>query len=231
MAITLRREMLEAIQHKFPVFPSSDDLQWPPITPNGSPLPRPINRTQTRFTLNDPLMDSDDDDGDTFDENSLKKYWESIRAKYQSHTIDAPTLSSSQTSALPPNWTVVHITVTEDKRALFVTRQRGGSDPDGDPLVFCVPLKGRRENAVGQEEDEHLTFEDALGELKEIVRLSDNGTKDAIHIKGDDQTARARWWKERGDLDTRMRELLENIEFCWLGAFKVRLFSSVLESF
>ena len=45
-------------------------------------------------------------------------------------------------------------------------------------------------------------------------------------IKSDDRDAKAAWWAERKQLDLRMKGLVENIEFCWLGAFKVCLFSS-----
>ncbi|KAJ6597043.1 cysteine peptidase C50 [Mycena vulgaris] len=218
-AITLGREMLEAIQHKFPALSVADDLQWPLATRNGSPLPRLQNNGPSRFTLNTSFgseLDVSDDEIDV-DEKSLQDYWESVRSKYQSQAPDISTLSASQMSGVPPNWTVVHISVTDDKSTLFVTRQHGG-DFKAAPLVFCVPLKGRRDD----EEDEHLTFEDALREFKDIVKLSDEGTRGAVHVK-DDPEARARWWKERTALDTRMRELLENIEFCWLGAFKTIL--------
>ncbi|KAJ6630611.1 peptidase family C50-domain-containing protein [Mycena sp. CBHHK59/15] len=217
-AITLGREMLEAIQHKFPTS-TTDDLQWPLLNRNGSPLPRLQNEVPLRFALNNSFgseLDVSDDEGDV-DEKSQQDYWESIRSKYQGQAPDISTLSASQMSGVPDNWTVVHLSVTDDKSTLFVTRQRGG-DVKATPLVFCVPLKGRRDN----EEDEHLTFEDALREFKDIVKLSDDGTRGAVHIK-DDPEARARWWKERIALDTRMRELLENIEFCWLGAFKTIL--------
>ncbi|KAJ7273284.1 cysteine peptidase C50 [Mycena rebaudengoi] len=218
-AITLGREMLEAIQHKFPASTMADDLQWPLVTRNGSPLPRLQNEAPLRFNLDSSFgsdLDVSDDEVDT-DEKSLQDYWESIRSKYQSQAPDISTLSASQMSGVPRNWTVVHISVTDDKSTLFVTRQNGG-DVKATPLVFCVPLKGRRDD----EEDEHLTFQDALHEFKEIVKLSDEGTRGAVLIK-DDAEARARWWKERTALDTRMRELLENIEFCWLGAFKTIL--------
>ncbi|KAJ7775022.1 cysteine peptidase C50 [Mycena metata] len=217
-AITLSREMLEAIQYKFPPLTMVDDLQWPLASRTGSPI-SPIQATiQSRFALRSSFgseLDVSDDEADD-DEKSLQDYWESIRSKYQSQAPDISTLSASQMSGLPDNWTVVHLSVTEDKSTLFVTRQHGG-DSKSTPLVFCVPLKGRRDD----DEDEHLTFEDALREFKEIVRLSDEGTRGAINVK--DPEARARWWKERTALDTRMRELLENIEFCWLGAFKTIL--------
>ncbi|KAJ7510027.1 cysteine peptidase C50 [Mycena galericulata] len=216
-AITLSREMLEAIHHKFPPSTMVDDLRWPLASRNGSPLPRvQSNNIPPRFNIS---FGSELDVSSEIDveDSSLQDYWESVRSKYQSQAPDISTLSASQMSGVPRNWTIVHISVTDDKSTLFVTRQYGG-DVKVAPLVFCVPLKGRRDD----EEDEHLTFEDALREFTDIVKLSDEGTRGAVHIK-DDAQARARWWKERTALDTRMRELLENIEFCWLGAFKTIL--------
>ncbi|EGO04017.1 hypothetical protein SERLA73DRAFT_84238 [Serpula lacrymans var. lacrymans S7.3] len=213
-AITLHREIMETIQHKFPDVQRFDDLQWPLMTPNGSPLPRPIAQAaKTRLRA---LEGSDDGDNDTTtDDKSLKEYWEAILSRYESHTLDTAALSTSRVDSLPDNWTVVNITITEDKNTMFVCRQRARSDP----LIFCVPLKGRRET----DDDEHLTFDDALNELKEIIRLSDQGTRQAAHVKKDDQKARTAWWADRSALDKRMQELLENIEYCWLGAFKTIL--------
>ena len=96
---------------------------------------------------------------------------------------------------------------------MFVTRQRARQRP----LIFCLPLKGRREG----QEDEHLTYDDAITELKEIIRLSDEGAQQAGGVKKDDKAGRVAWWKGRTDLDKRLKELLTDIEFCWLGAFKV----------
>ncbi|KAJ7271936.1 peptidase family C50-domain-containing protein [Mycena haematopus] len=219
-AITLSREMLETIQHKFPPLTMVDDLRWPLASRTGSPISLtqdtgPSGFPSRRNSFGSELDVSDDEADD--DEKSLQEYWESIRSKYQSQAPDISTLSASQMSRIPPNWTIVHISVTDDKSTLFVTRQSGGN-AQAAPLVFCVPLKGRRDD----DEDEHLTFENALREFNDIAKLSDEGTRGAVHIK-DEPEARARWWRERTALDTRMRELLENIEFCWLGAFKTIL--------
>jgi separase len=216
-AITLRRELLEAIQQKFSNLQAFDDLQWPLVTTNGSPLPRPKPRMRARMAL----MDSDDEDDDSnIDTASLKQYWDSIRDKYNSRSFSQVNLSTPQADCLPKNWTVININITEDKNTMFITRQRA----QHEPLIFCVPLKGRRET----EEDEHLTFDDALNELKQIITLSNQGTRQAVHVKNDDPQARASWWAERSALDKRMQELLENIEFCWLGAFKVRSYQGSL---
>ncbi|KAG6866775.1 hypothetical protein C0991_011434 [Blastosporella zonata] len=220
-AITLRREMLETIRHKFPEV-AGDDIQWTLIEADGSVQPRPKAKGTSRFSFNHSPQSEDDNEKEDSHEASLKAYWASVYARYQDQSLDPPSLSLNQLSSLPCNWTVIHINVTEDKSTMFITRQECGSSTR-TPLIFCVPLKGRRDTGNSEDDEEHLTFEDAVQELKEIVKLSDEGTKAAVHIKSDDQEARAAWWKERAALDTRLRELLENVEFCWLGAFKTIL--------
>lgn len=210
-AITLRRELLEAIQQKFQDSQALDDLQWPLMSPNGSPL-----SSQTRLPARMTLMDSDEEGGPDLGKTSLKQYWESILEKCNNRSFNLVGLSDHRADNLPKHWTVVNINITEDKSTMFVTRQRALHEP----LIFCVPLKGRRET----EEDEHLTFDDALNELKQIITLSNQGARQAIHVKNNDPQARASWWAERIALDKRMQELLDNIEFCWLGAFKVSRF-------
>lgn len=214
-AITLHREMLEAIQHKCLQFRTmQDDLQWRLLDLNGTPRSSPQGRNKRRLPLRSLDIFEDEEEGETM----LQQYWESLRSRYQSQTLDAATLSSSRLSSLSSSWSVVHISVTDDKSSLFVSRQSCGQGNDR-PLVFCVPLKGRRDGS--DDEDEHLTFEDALKELDDIITQSNETTKAAVNIKNDDQSARTQWWKDRSALDIRLRDLLENIEFCWLGAFKV----------
>lgn len=212
-AIALRRELLEAIQGKFSDAAGFDDIQWPLVTANGTPLPRPKTQMQGRMSLMDSFNSDDSDDDTQMDESALKQYWASVQERYNSRPITLTDLSTSRASHLPKNWTVISITVTEDQNTMLVTRQHAAHQP----LVFCLPLKGRRES----EEDEHLTFEDALTELKAIISESDQGTRAAIHVRKDDPQARAAWWADRSALDKRMQKLLANIEFCWLGAYKV----------
>lgn len=218
-AITLRREILEAVQHKFPDVETHDDLQWPLITSNGSPLPPQKPRNRLRFTS----TDSDSSDDDVFEEKPMKAYWAHIKEKYEAYVCDAVHLSKPQANDLPSNWTVISISVTEDKNTMFVTRQR----PNKEPLIVCIPLKGRRES--DDADVEQMTFDDAVNELKEIILLSDDGTRQAFNVRND-REARAGWWADRTALDKRLKELLENIEFCWLGAFKVNDYLHLLVS-
>ncbi|KAK0220404.1 cysteine peptidase C50 [Armillaria fumosa] len=212
-AITLRREMYEAILHKFSAAISLDDCRWPLMFASRTP------EISSRPVLQRPFTSDVSEDEPDEAESSLKDYWNHVQQRYRSRSVDIPTLSTCQMTSLPSTWSVVHMCVTEDKGTLFVTRQYGGDVRDRD-LVFCVPLKGRRD---GEGSEEHLTFEDAITEFQDIIRASNETTKAAVNIKPNDDDAKSKWWKERASLDTRLRELLQNIEFCWLGAFKTIL--------
>ena len=197
--------MLEAIPHKFGDV-NVDDLQWPLMTTDGSPLTADVRSSSGGSSF-------DGDDSDT-----QRAYWSSLEKKYTSLVLSPSSLLET-TPKLPHHWTVIHITLTPDKSSMFISRLH---TPSSQPLLFCVPLRGRRDTA--DDDESRLMLEDALHELQEIVRLSDEGTRRAAHVRSDDLEARAGWWAERAALDKRLQALLENIEFCWLGAFKVGLF-------
>lgn len=213
--------MLEAIQQKLASLLPSDDFQWPQIIADGSPAPASSKGPSKRrmMLLGDSDFESDDNQDEAYD-TAVHGYWKTVQARYQAKLLDKDTLRGSRTESLPSNWTIIHVTLMDDKSTLLLSRQECGEDA-AEPLLFCVPLKGRRDNGTGDEE-EHLSFDDAVAEFNEIIRLSNESTKAAVHVKADDDEARSNWWKGRHELDTRLKELLENIEFCWLGAFKVR---------
>ncbi|KAH8113830.1 peptidase family C50-domain-containing protein [Phellopilus nigrolimitatus] len=210
-SITLRRELVEAISFKFPDPRQQDDMQWPTNSP-AQKRSRQASRLKPARGLFDDLSDDEDS---SLEDGNLKKYWDHVLKKHQSQGFIPSVQTASEVDSLPKNWMVVSITLTEDKNALLVSRQR----PHHEPIIFCIPLRGRREN----DEDEHFTYEDAIAELKGIIQSSDEGTRKASQIKSDDREAKAAWWSERRQLDQKMKELVENIEFCWLGAFKTIL--------
>jgi separase len=143
---------------------------------------------------------------------SLKDYWRGVRDRYRFESVDLASLATSQVDQLPTNWTFISITVTEDRNTMILSRQRSHREP----LVFCLPLdrQGRRDG-----NDEHFTFIDAIQELDSIIRDSNSTALGAKNVKGHDQ--KVQWWETRRALDKRLGELLSNIEFCWLGVFKV----------
>lgn len=114
-------------------------------------------------------------------------------------------------SSAPEHWVVIHINISEDLQTLFISRHQR----DHDPLIFCLPIdrQGKRED-----EDETFSFTDAIDELRSIIRDSDDSARNAKDISA--RNDKVEWWARRKALDKRLEELLSNIEFVWLGAFK-----------
>lgn len=209
-AITLRREMLEAIDDKLRESSMNDHHAWPSMTVNGSPMPNSLPVAQ-RMKF---VEDSDDDDGDP--EANLRMYWQSVKSRYRTETIDAATLAAPQIDSIPDHWTVVSISVTDDENTLLISRQQ----PHCEPVVFCLPLD-RHSRREGEDEEAQFTYAKAIEEFEDIIRVNDETARDAKDITT--KEGRAAWWSQRSQLDARLKELVENIEYCWLGAFKVRL--------
>jgi separase len=217
-SITVTREMLESIKEKYSDVSAVDEMRWPSMSESGAPLPPgPSQNHKKRIKVRHLRFESDDEGSDAEDEeHATKAYWSTVRERYSAPILDpVESLDSSDIDVLPEHWVVVHMSITEDKGAMFVSRQQARREP----LVFCLPLKGRRES----EEDEQLGFDDAIDELDAIIRESDESTRAAAHVPANNMEARAAWWTARGELDKRLKALVENIEFCWLGGFKTIL--------
>jgi separase len=200
--------MLEAIDGKFMEI-GHDDLEWPRLESWPLALPKEESgpRSPVQHGASANLADAE---SDSESERTLRTYWEAVRAKYAANgfvTGLVPDLGS-----LPSDWAVVSISVTDDRNTMFVSRHQKGHEP----IVFCLPLdrQGRREG-----DDDLFTFDAAVAELADIIRSSDEGARAAKSVEGPD--GKAAWWANRKALDKRMEELLSNLEFCWLGAFKV----------
>lgn len=200
---------MESIQYKFHEL-GFNDLEWPSFMPQSQAA---RSRPPKRSIFTDSNSDMEESDEE---ELLMKKYWENVLNRHNSELDIHQDVSTAELDRLPQSWVVVSISLTEDKSTLLVSRQRALKEP----FVFCIPLRGRREN----DDEEHFTYDDAVEELNDIIRCKDESTSQASHIDKEDKEGKAAWWAERKKLDGRMKDLLENIEFCWLGAFKVRLF-------
>ncbi|KAJ1311860.1 hypothetical protein OPQ81_010320 [Rhizoctonia solani] len=208
-ATTLRREMLDAIANKDKAAIGGDDMLWPIINEDGSPCNKPLKKPRGLFASEEtPERDELENDGE-----EMREYWEFLKAKYSSLSFD-PSMAQ-QINLLPKHWTVVTINVTDDKTALIISRQRR----DHPPVIFCLPLDRRGREG---DDEEQFSYDNAIDELSSIIETSDRVTHEGVNIEGNKQ-AIAEWWSERTILDQRMRDLLENIEFCWLGVFKTAL--------
>ena len=112
---------------------------------------------------------------------------------------------------IPESWTAISLALNEARDELYVTRFEAGVAP----FVLRLPLA--RHASRDLDEDE-FTFEDGKRDFDEIIELSDFSTRGAKDMTS--REARQQWWDEREALDTRLHELLVNMENIWLGGFK-----------
>ena len=112
---------------------------------------------------------------------------------------------------IPESWTAISLGLNEARDELYVTRFEAGVAP----FVLRLPLA--RHASRDLDEDE-FTFEDGKRDFDEIIELSDFSTRGAKDMTS--REARQQWWDEREALDTRLHELLVNMENIWLGGFK-----------
>lgn len=210
-SITIRRELLEAISFKSITLDRQDDEKWPTEPPVEVPV-KANSRSKPSVRGLFAQLSDDSDDESSLEDSTMHKYWEFISKKHKISSYVTGVNSMSDINGLPNKWMVISITLTEDKNALLISRQL----QNHEPIVFCIPLRGRRDD-----DEEHFTYDDAIAELRDIIRSSDEGTKRALDIQTNDKKGKAAWWMERKQLDERLKELVGNIEFCWLGAFKV----------
>ncbi len=139
-------------------------------------------------------------------------YWDIVGSRYRAGSMRGSPVCGVEIERLPKSWPVIHINLAEDGGTLLVSRLQAGQEA----VVFTLPLdrQGKRE-----EEEEIFSFSDAIAELRDIIAASDVTSRDAKSVSTAE--GRANWWSKRKALDKRLEELLGNIEFVWLGAFKV----------
>ncbi|QSL64527.1 hypothetical protein MERGE_001828 [Pneumocystis wakefieldiae] len=118
---------------------------------------------------------------------------------------------------IPHSWTILTMSVGESKNDLYITRlQRQLS-----PLVLRLPLN--RSNSRDADQDT-LTYDNVFNELNEIIFRSNETAQTAKNIST--SAHKVVWWKERQELDAKLKQLLINVEHCWLGGFKGIFFQS-----
>ncbi|KZS96281.1 hypothetical protein SISNIDRAFT_438021 [Sistotremastrum niveocremeum HHB9708] len=210
-AVTIRREMRDAIQAKLAFLRQPDDLKWSRIedlsdSPSESST-APARPKRLRSPPSDLSIQID------AREEDLNSYWRTIDARYRAERFNPSQLSPRRTKWLPDHWTVVSVSVTEDLGTMLLTRQRAGRTP----LILCIPLD--RHGRKDQDDSTFFTFTDAMDELNEIISTSNIQARDAKSVQGHE--AKVDWWNGRRTLNGRLKELLETIEYCWLGAFKM----------
>jgi separase len=200
---------LETIEQKLQS-KGMDDMEWPlTARPNSSKSSSsrkvPVS---ARSLFGDP-------DGSDKAEAIARAYWTTIRDRHRDLSLEV-VVKSLETNRLPGNWTIVNIGISDGEDSLFIARSRLNQRS----LLFCIPLKRSIRNEADATANS-LMINSAVVEMNDIVESSRKNGKRAGEVAAKGRELRAEWWSERAALDQRLSDLLENIEFCWLGAFKV----------
>ncbi|TIA90048.1 hypothetical protein E3P99_01777 [Wallemia hederae] len=219
-AITLRRELMEVIDYKINGHDFRMDANWPAIDQISSMnMLTPLNRRSKKLMvpapspLGSPMYEKDS----LFSEEAhVNKYWEDIKQRHIQDLSTPQEAVRDTINKLPAHYTVISISITDDKKTMFVVKYR----KDLDPLVVALPLDNRQNKREGGGEEEAFTYMNAAGEFEQIIKGSDDTIKLASAGKVTTDDDKIEWWNVRKALDSRMRQLVKNIEFCWLGAFK-----------
>jgi hypothetical protein len=196
--------MLELLDSKR--YGKSDELIWPPADLRLALVPGAESaRVTDGDSSNSAISPQDKDKEDV-----------TLLRRFDCFTRMEENTGETLTQTLPDGWSVVTINLTDDQNTLFVSRQQ----VNREPIVFAIALN--RQSKKEEDEDEQFTFETATNELRNIIQTSDETARNAKNI--DTREGRIEWWNTRKALDKRLETLLHEIEYAWLGAFKVSLF-------
>lgn len=124
---------------------------------------------------------------------------------------DAARFQKEYVDILPSTWSVLSISLTDDRQGLCISKMQAGQCP----FVIRLPL-GR--NNSRDADEEVFDFEEGRKELCDIITQANESAHGARKISG--KGDKSSWWAQRDALDLRLKELLDNIEKVWLGGFK-----------
>lgn len=126
-------------------------------------------------------------------------------------TTDMTKFQKSYVDMVPKKWSVISISLSDNRHDLCITKFQAGNSP----FILRLPL----ERANSRDADsEVFNFEHGREELLNIIKLANETSHSArdFTAKGE----RGAWWAERDKLDNRLKDLLMTIETTWLGGFK-----------
>ncbi|KAF2648299.1 hypothetical protein K491DRAFT_784171 [Lophiostoma macrostomum CBS 122681] len=137
--------------------------------------------------------------------------WPELTARERHNLTPVSDFQKEYIDIIPKPWTVLSLSLNEDQDELYITRYESGLTP----FVLRLPMARHTSRDMDEEE---FSFADGKRDFDEIIELSDFSTRTAKDMTS--REARLQWWTEREALDTRLHELLINIENIWLGGFK-----------
>ena len=125
--------------------------------------------------------------------------------------LDYATFQKEFVEIIPENWTVISISLSENRDELRLSKLCWRQDP----FIVVIPLN--RHNSRDADE-EIFDFEQGKAELSGIIELANYSTHDERDFSK--KGAKTEWWEARAALDARLQDLLVNIENVWLGGFR-----------
>ncbi|MCJ1478423.1 hypothetical protein MMC13_007103 [Lambiella insularis] len=126
-------------------------------------------------------------------------------------TIDVTTFQADYIDIIPRSWTVITISLSEDRRELRLARLRAKQSP----FILAMPFDRQSSREGG---DRVFDFAEGRSELLEVIDLANFSTHDARDMSK--KGAKSEWWEARTALDARLKGLLDNVESFWLGGFR-----------
>jgi separase len=128
-----------------------------------------------------------------------------------SPVVDFVSFQAEYIDIIPETWTVLSISINENRDELRLARLRANQAP----FILTIPL--HRHNSRDLDE-EIFGFDEGKEELLNVISLANYSTHDAVDASRKD--AKIAWWEARKALDARLKDLLTNIENIWLGGFR-----------
>jgi separase len=136
---------------------------------------------------------------------------QAMTATLQAAPFEFINFQSEYVEIIPKQWAAVSVTMSENRKELYITRFQAGKSQ----LMVRLPLNrhNSRDDAL-----EVVEYEGAVADLKGIIEESNESTRNAKYMEN--KADRAKWWEERQALDNSLGELLQSIERTWLGGFR-----------
>jgi hypothetical protein len=193
--INMRREFQNCLKIKTKTI-------FPGLTPSDTDWPLTEEEQQARYERLSTMVRTPE-----WLEAHLERLMDLYRVE---HELDDNEFQENYVDILPAHWTVCSLTVDPIHNDLYAVQLRANETP----FVVKLPM-----NRFTNQMTDIPNYQDASVELKEIIQGSDETIHDAPKCSQPGEIEA--WWSKRKELDTRLKQLLENMEQNWFGGFKV----------
>ena len=128
--------------------------------------------------------------------------------------LDQSVVDPNLMEKIPEDWLVISVDVCSFNGDLLISKINKGMKA---PSLLRLPLSRHSSRTI---DEESFSFEDAMKELRTIIEESNKTTSKVRVSSINTLEDRQKWHQERYDLDIKLCEFLDKIEYCWIGGFK-----------